>query len=370
MSASHPAGAGPPPTGPPYPQKYAQLGGRPTRHVDIPVCAMFIVFFLGSAVINMTIFQKNKKIGHKFIPSVLFFGFSMARLTALSMRIAWTIHIKNINLALASAIFVAAGVLLLFVVNLLFAQRIVRAYHPKFGWKRTVTLIFRSLLGTVVALLVMVITSTVYSFFTLDDAARQKCRNIQLFTGVYLAVIAFLPLPIVGLTLLWPGKNRREVEKFGNGRMRTKLALLITTSTLLSLGAWFRAATNFVPREPQHPAWYHSKACFYFFNFGIEVIVVYLYALSRFDRRFHVPDGSSKPGHYSGIIEITKEGKFIHSGSGESSNRGPSPDADDGEEEEKEEEERHPETRNTAEIVRPPKKEGGSREGPDSGVVA
>lgn len=28
--------------------------------------------------------------------------------------------------------------------------------------------------------------------------------------------------------------------------------------------------------------------------------MVYAYAVSRFDRRFHVPNGSSAPGHYSG----------------------------------------------------------------------
>lgn len=28
--------------------------------------------------------------------------------------------------------------------------------------------------------------------------------------------------------------------------------------------------------------------------------MVYSYAISRFDRRFHIPNGSSAPGHYSG----------------------------------------------------------------------
>jgi hypothetical protein len=47
------------------------------------------------------------------------------------------------------------------------------------------------------------------------------------------------------------------------------------------------------------PAWFHGKACYYCFNFVVEVMVVYIYTLSRFDTRFHVPDGSSAPGHYS-----------------------------------------------------------------------
>lgn len=260
----------------------------------------------------MTIFQKNKRRGHKFIFSVLLFGFCMARIAALTMRIVWAERISNINVALAASIFVAAGVLLLFVINLLFAQRTLRAYHPRFGWNKRVGYAFRGLIGSVVALLIMVVTSTVYSLFTLDQDARQKCREVQLFAGVYLAVMAFLPIPIVVTTLLWPGKNQREVEKFGQGKMRTKLALLLTTSTLLSLGAAFRAGINFVPKPLMNPAWYHSKACFYVFNFAIEIIVVYLYALSRFDRRFHVPNGSSAPGHYSGSVSMGKDDKGAH----------------------------------------------------------
>lgn len=93
----------------------------------------------------------------------------------------------------------------------------------------------------------------------------------------------------------------RRPEKFGQGRYRTKLSLLLFTTLLLSLGAGFRIGVNFTtPRALTNPAWYHSKACFYCFNFVIELVVVYLYAISRFDRRFHIPNGSSGPGHYSG----------------------------------------------------------------------
>jgi hypothetical protein len=45
--------------------------------------------------------------------------------------------------------------------------------------------------------------------------------------------------------------------------------------------------------------WYLSRACFYVFNFTVEVCVVYMYALLRVDQRFHVPDGAKGPGSYS-----------------------------------------------------------------------
>ncbi len=94
-----------------------------------------------------------------------------------------------------------------------------------------------------------------------------------------------------------PRKTR--VEKFGSGRWRTKIAILLTSSTLLCLGAAFRAGTNFKnPRPINSPAWYHAKWCFYFFNFTVEITVVYLYLILRVDRRFYIPDGSKGPGDY------------------------------------------------------------------------
>lgn len=61
------------------------------------------------------------------------------------------------------------------------------------------------------------------------------------------------------------------------------------------------------PRPRNDPAWYHSQACFYIFNFGIEIIVVYLYVLVRVDRRFHIPNGSKGPGDYSGTSVLESE---------------------------------------------------------------
>lgn len=115
------------------------------------------------------------------------------------------------------------------------------------------------------------------------------------------AVLAFLPIPITILSVITP-RRRRRPEKFGQGRYRTKISLLLFTSVLLTLGACFRLAVNFsTPRPLADPAWYDSKASFYCFNFVIEIIVVYTYAVTRFDRRFHVPNGAFAPGHYNGM---------------------------------------------------------------------
>ncbi|KAL2113180.1 hypothetical protein VUR80DRAFT_5087 [Thermomyces stellatus] len=295
------AGAPPQPTGDgPYPPRVASLGGQPTPSVDDPICGVFLFLFVCGAVLNMTIFQINRRRGHKFILSALCFGFCMARTVTCIMRIVWASRPNNVNIAIASNVFNAAGVLILFIVNLVLAQRLLRAYHPRFGWHRVVSYAYIFLYFSVIALLIMVITATVRSFFTLDPGILDICRKIQLFSGTYLAVLAFLPIPIVLLAATWPRRDRPE--NFGTGRLRTKVLLVLFTSTILAFGAGFRVGGNYDTRPINAPGWFHHKAAFYCVNFVIEVIVVYLYALMRFDRRFHIPNGSSAPGHYSGGV--------------------------------------------------------------------
>ena len=318
----------------------------------------------------MLVFQLNLRRGHKFIFSVLLFGFSMARISALVMRLVWSTHPTDASIAIAANVFNAAGVLLLFLVNLMFAQRVLRAYHPAVGWQQPVRWAFRALYGSVVALLIMVVTASVYLVFTLDPVARGQVRNVQLFAGVYLAVLAFLPIPIVLVSRLaasgWRLRGRRAAaaanntadeeansnddgekshqntrknaglvkDKFGSGRFRVKIALLLTSSALLSLGAAFRAGIAFVPRPITDPAWYHHRAAYYCFNYVLELIVVYMYGIARFDRRFHVPNGSSGPGDYSkGLgLSVNREEEVFGPGSsggdGDGNDtRGESPDS-------------------------------------------
>jgi Protein of unknown function (DUF3112) len=288
-----------PSQGPPYTPRGALTGGVPSLGVDVPISAVFLVLFIGSAVGHMTILQLNQRKGHKFIMSGLMFGFSMARIVTMVMRIVWATRPTNVRVAIAAQIFTSAGVLLLFLINLIFAQRIIRAAHPHFGWHKALSNALHLLYGLIVVVLVMVITTTVQSFYTLNANTRRIDRDVQLAASTYLMFVAFLPLPMIILGLIVPRKTR--VEKFGSGRWRTKIYILLASAVLLCLGAAFRCGTAWMtPRLRDNPAWYHAKWCYYVFNFVIEAIVVYLYIAVRVDRRFHVPNGSKRAGDYSG----------------------------------------------------------------------
>lgn len=247
------------------------------------------------------------------------FGFCMARVTTCVMRIVWATRPKHIPIAIAAQIFVAAGVVLLFVVNLIFTQRIIRAAHPHGGWHPFFAWFFRGIYILIIITLIMLITGNVQSFYTLNKNTKRIDRDIILYGQTFYTIISFLPFPMVIIGLVIPRKTR--VEKFGIGHFRTKIIVLLSAAFLLCLGAAFRVGTNYKTPRPisEHPK-YFNKACFYIFNFTVEYIVIVLYVIVRVDLRFHVPNGAKQAGDYSGINAMRNKEVDIASNSGKVSN--------------------------------------------------
>lgn len=294
-------------SGGPNAPKTASLGGIPSVIPDIPVCAVLMAFYIGFAAANMTILRINSRRGHKFILSGLLFGFCMARITTLVLRIAWATRQHNVRLAIAARILVNAGVLLVFIINLILAQRILRAKQPHIGWHRIERIGSNVLYSLIAGALIMVITSSVVSMYTLNAHTRSQCRKVQLAAITYLLVFTCVPLLHVLAAVMLPRSPREE--SFGQGRMATKVAVVTASSCLCIIIAGFKAGITWSPPRPMtNPAWYHSKAAFFVFTFVPEILVLFILTMLRFDKRFHVPNGSTKPGDYSGWTQPSSEG--------------------------------------------------------------
>jgi uncharacterized membrane protein len=248
----------------------------------------------------MTIFQLNKRRGHKFQLSLLLFGFCMARTMTCILRISSIALPTDVPLAIAAQIFTAAGVVLIFVVNLLFTQRLVRAAHPRWGWNSIVGGIFKALYALILVTIIMVIVVVVQQFYTLDQDIHRIDRAIQIYGVTCFAIISFLPIPIIVATTAIPRKDKRPLDKFGSGGWRYKTSMLIIGTLLVSFGACYRAGVTWLKPVPQTEPLpgVVGKAPFYIVNFTVEVLTVYLYGLSRVDKRFHVPDGSKQLRSY------------------------------------------------------------------------
>ncbi|KAF2248634.1 hypothetical protein BU26DRAFT_302674 [Trematosphaeria pertusa] len=280
------------------------LGGIPSKKVDIPVTAVFLALYIVGGAIHLAIFLLNKKRGHKFLFSLFIFIFCLARIVTTSLRIATISKPTNIDLAIAASVFVAAGILILFIINLIWSQRVLRSLHPRFGWHTAISTLFRVAYVLIALTLAIVITATVQMFFTLRPRTRTIDRDLQLYAGTFFTIISFLPIPIVLIALAAPRKSKPE--KFGKGRFRTKIWILLIGTTLCCLGAAFRCGTSWIKPVPlvRPMPDYYSKACFYIFVFTVEILVVYLYAIMRVDLRFHIPDGAKGPGSYEASLRV------------------------------------------------------------------
>ena len=218
----------------------------------------------------------------------------------------WACHPTSIECEIASLIFGYVGIIALYIIELLFARRIVRSQHPHVGWTLKFSIPFTILFIIVVATIICLIVAIVIMFDTRSDAPLHSALVIQRYGATLYAVMSFLPMLTVGISSLARRipKIRRTstIDKFGEGSMRTKVAIVIITSLFLSAGAIYRAGVILAPPSPVTAAVpaYLSKACFYVFTFTIEFAIVLFWLLVRIDRRFYVPDGAWGPHSYAG----------------------------------------------------------------------
>ncbi|KAL6710075.1 hypothetical protein ACN47E_009866 [Coniothyrium glycines] len=286
------------PPSPPYAPMFWPLGGPPVKRIDIPAQTVFMFFFLVGGGIHMKFFRGNRSEGHKFLPNLFIFLFCMSRVVTSILRLASVSHPQSVQLALAAQIFVAAGVIILFIINLILSMRLVRSTHRSIGWHPAFSMLFKLLFVLIGFTIVSLIVTTVQSFYTLDVHIRAIDRSFQLYGSTFLAIIATLPIPIALLACIIPYS---PLDEFGTGRFRTKVIVLLVSSFLLSVGAWYRCGVTWqtpVPRSQPLPG-YLAKGPFYIFNFLVEIQTVIMYAVLRVDQRWHIPNGAHGSGSYS-----------------------------------------------------------------------
>jgi hypothetical protein len=227
---------------------------------------------------------------------------------------AWAAHPHNIRVGMAAMIFVYAGVILLFIANLFFTQRLVRAQHPHFGWSKPFSIALPILLAIMILTILALIAGVILEFYSLDVTVGIAVRDIQIYGSTFYAVVAFLPIPIVIVSTLvrqLPSiKHTQTLDKFGEGSMTAKVIIILLSACVLTAGAAYRAGTTWLPPIPNmlngapvDGPWYFSRGAFYAFNFSLELSVVWFWLAVRIDKRFIIPNGAKGPYSYgSGFV--------------------------------------------------------------------
>lgn len=221
----------------------------------------------------------------------------MSRVLTCALRIGWSQHHSNISLALTAQIFVNIGILLFYIINIMLAQRILRAKQPKFGWNPAVkTFLVAAYAGIAIAI-IMVIVMIVYSAYTLRMDVHTDAKWIERGALTYLFLITILPLILLGLAFGLP--HSEETQPFGKGSFVSKTIILVLGTCLCITLQGYKIGVFWSPPRPvTDPAWYDSKPAFYCFQFVIEIVILIIYTFSRIDHRFFVPNGSHKRRSY------------------------------------------------------------------------
>jgi len=277
----------------PHLSNNAIAGGIPNVHTDVPISNVFLFLFMCGAAFHMTILQVNNRRNHKFILSGMTFGFCMSRIVTMIMRIVWATHQKNVRVAIASQIFNNAGVILLYIINLIFAGRIFRSVHPRFQSNKIFNTAFKVYIATLVGNLVIVICAVVLSFYTINKSKQKRYDEMRKYGSIYNAVFSCASLALVAATFLFPA-SRSPIPLGKRGNLQGQVLIVIVAGLLTSFGSIWRATTIFYPRPASHPGWWQDKAMFYITYFTVEILTVAIYALGRVDQRFHIPNKADR----------------------------------------------------------------------------
>ncbi|KAK2001336.1 hypothetical protein LX36DRAFT_570407 [Colletotrichum falcatum] len=283
--------------GPPDPVDGAFPGGVPSNSLDLPLTLAFMLLFILAGYVHITIYRANGKRGHKFLISDIIFEFCILRTVTCIFRVTWSVAATR-GVILMASITENGGVSLMYAVNIFFAQRLVRSIHPKFGWSMAFGQLTFFLLISVPTFIIFNIVSTILLFLSAGNADRLELADDLLKLGSsWNTWLSIFPVVVVSVCLCVPGP---APEKFGTGSQRVKVALLYVGAFMLIAGQSIRLYALFHKELPGTKSIIYSKAVFYTTGFMFELLVVALYAILRVDERFHIPDGSSGPGDYSG----------------------------------------------------------------------
>ncbi len=201
---------------------------------------------------------------------------------------------SGIVLASPGILLTSHSVAAVFAVNLVLAQRVVRAMHPSFGWGLGFTIFSQFLIFSIPAVIAMNAVSVSVNFFSVDPVQREVTEELLMFGSSWNLMVAAMPLVWVFLATAKPGPR---IENFGVGEFRSKTSLLVFGAITMSVGAGVRLAISV--NDPSFTSPLSGKIVFYMTGFLLEIITVAAYAYFRLDLSFHIPNGSIGPGAYS-----------------------------------------------------------------------
>jgi hypothetical protein len=247
---------------------YAQLGGLPIRHPELPILVVTLAIYCTAWLYGLCIVVQAYRRGHSNKIAIILFLVCGERIIAYMMRIVWLYRISDVRIAVAAQILLQAGVILTYVATLLSAASLLRAHFISLPW---LTPLLVTLSIITVTSFAANLFSTILSVYTMQGHIQQICRDVQRAVATYLVFLTCIPVLML-VAIRYFQRTHYEIPK--NHSRKEVSVVILSASVACLLMASFRA--GIVLKDPSplfSPAWYLSLACLYCFELGPELLV-------------------------------------------------------------------------------------------------
>lgn len=267
-------------------------GGIPAKGTDIPVSSVLLVVYLGLGIVHAIFFFKLSK--KTFIPGAMVMGFCFSRVVTMCLRIAWTANVTIKNLAIAANVFVNGGVLLIYVINLIFLHRYILQIFPSIptNGKHLFNLIAHAYMLSVVPLLVLVIAPGVQLFLTTDPDIIVTDRTILRFAQCYLTVFVAVQVATVVVVWVYYFLKSRKASGMSGKEVTIRASIIFFVGSLLLWIQAIKTRQTFytpTPQTPHNPPWFLQRPILYAGLFLPEILCVLIYSVTNIRLRFLKP---------------------------------------------------------------------------------
>lgn len=192
------------------------LGGYPTnttheQGVDAFMFSLFAVLFLGTAFIWLN----NVFRGHHFYLHIGLVFFCAAKIIGYALRYQWSKDITQVDIGIASTVFIDVAQLVVLSMNHVFAHRIFTWRHPETGNSWWLNLVFDIMYFFVVMIIIMaIIGQTMPYTMYLTPHGLKVTQNVTMAASILNLVYALIPFQLIMAAYMFkPGKLTAEPWK-------------------------------------------------------------------------------------------------------------------------------------------------------------
>ncbi|KAF2258317.1 hypothetical protein CC78DRAFT_526520 [Lojkania enalia] len=246
-----------------YPPANATPGQRPSVSQDIAPSTDFPALYITPAPRHQFIFQRNRIRGHKSLMSWAMFGFAMAQLGTMILRIARATRPDSGSVAPAASLSAFLGAPVIYVVVLILAMRVFRGVSLRLGWNAWLGRGIRITHGLLLIVTLVVVPFGMVTGFTRSGPDQNYPTSAPgpQKPASHSSTCSHQSSPSFPYSS--HPQQTAPPENFGTGSIQSKLIILGIILLFTKFISGFRVGVIWAPYRPlSQLTWCNSRAAF------------------------------------------------------------------------------------------------------------